>query len=490
MRDWIIEYARQTEKLAPLLYSHNLQQLANTIYQFQYDHIQYTADGALQQLSSPACTWRKRKTGVDCKSYAIFASSLLTNLGINHAIRQVRQPHFNPENWTHVYVVIFQDQKQKNYSEDAPTFVIDATRHHNQEVNYLEKSDLMMLQHVGLNAPSVLSAEKQNIIDNFNQFCQFLLEQKVPVTTVNAIRQEVHKYTSQGIDPQFAIITNGISIQGKPFTFRLVEDRAYQQGLGVVVTATASLTAGKALMKMLPSDFFGSTFGAIFANGFDLSCWNASYSESKAQADLSIDLPYLMNEYSGLGDGVSTAKLNKFLNAIEAYISNAKHGQQSKYASCTRKGYAAVEKAATEARDKVLATIKQAGLSLIPTGTQQGFLETKMPSFEGRTWNWGDDANEQFTYKTYRVEGNETSTPNYDDIVTTNPGNSQGGGSNQGGNNQNEGNQGGGGQVPVGSGGGNAKQAGMGWVAALALAGVAVPMLMKNNLITPSKSKK
>jgi len=62
-------------------------------------------------------------------------------------------------------------------------------------------------------------------------------------------------------------------------------------------------------MKMLPSDFFGSTFGAIFANGFDLSCWNASYSESKAQADLSIDLPYLMNEYAGLGDGVTTAKL-------------------------------------------------------------------------------------------------------------------------------------------------------------------------------------
>tara|TARA_B100000678_G_scaffold227176_1_gene195015 strand:- start:8922 stop:9554 length:633 start_codon:yes stop_codon:yes gene_type:complete len=199
MQDWISKYVWQTKQIAPLLYSHNLEVLANNIYRFLYDHIQYNVDGDLQQLFSPVCAWSKRKKGIDCKSYSVFASAILTNLGINHAIRQVRQTYYKPDYWTHVYVVIYQDQNQKSYSKNAPTYVIDATKHHNQEVNYLEKHDLMRLKHVGLNAPSVLSAEKQNIIDNFNKFCYFLLENQVPVATVNAIRQEVHKYTSQGI---------------------------------------------------------------------------------------------------------------------------------------------------------------------------------------------------------------------------------------------------------------------------------------------------
>ena len=359
MRDWIIKYSWQSARLAPLLNSGNPKQLANNIYRFLHDHVQYTADGALQQISSPACTWRKRKEGVDCKSFSVFASSILTNLGINHAIRQVRQPGYNPDNFTHVYVVIFQDQDQQSYSNDAPTFVIDATRHQNEEVTYLEKSDLMMLQHVGLNAPDVGASPTSQVEDNFKRFCHFLVENGASVATVQALINEVYYYLNRGVDPEFQIIEHGVSVNGKAFTFQLDTDAEYQQGLGVVVTATAALTAGKALMKMLPQDFFGNTFGAIFANGFDLSCWNASYSESKAQADLSIDIPYLMNEYSGLADNVSTATLNKFLNAIEAYISNAKHGQQSKYASCTRKGYAAVEKAAIEARGKCFTNDKK-----------------------------------------------------------------------------------------------------------------------------------
>ncbi|SFB72190.1 hypothetical protein SAMN04487907_101257 [Zunongwangia mangrovi] len=480
MRDWIIKYAWQTKELAALLYSQDLRLLAHNIYKFSYDHIQYNADGALQQISSPACTWHKRKEGVDCKSFSVFASSILSNLGIKHAIRQVRQPYFNPEHWTHVYVVIYQDQNPESYSKNAPTFVIDATRHHNQEVNYLEKHDLMMLQHVGLNAPSnVLSAEKQNIIDNFNKFCLFLLENNVPVATVNAIRSEVNKYTSQGVDPQFAIIDNGISIQGKEFTFTLVSDPEYQRGLGIVVTGTAAVAAGKALMNMLPQDFFGNTFGAIFANGFDLSCWNASYSESKAQSALQTDIPFFINDHAGLDKAVNTTTVNKFMNAIDAYIADSKNGQASKYASCTRKGYAARQKGAEEAKQRVLQTLESSGLTLVPTGKKEGFLQTEkpMPSI-GKPYTWGAEFGSKYAYQydSYRVEGgNQSSTPNYDDVVTTDQDLNMGGNTNPGSNYQNGGNN----QVPIGNTNQGASQAGMGWLAPVAIAAISIPMVMK-----------
>lgn len=201
MKGWIEKYAYQTAKLSTALKGRSLAETVDNIYRFLYDHVQYTADGALQQVRSPACTWTQRKEGVDCKSYSVFASSILSNLDIKHFIRQVRQPSFYPEEFTHVYVVVPKDQNVNDYSENAPTFVLDATKHQNTESSYIEKVDLQMtkLKHIGLNAPQ--DERNQKIVKNFENFSRFLLQKGITVSTVNAIRDRVSKFTSKGRIP-------------------------------------------------------------------------------------------------------------------------------------------------------------------------------------------------------------------------------------------------------------------------------------------------
>ena len=247
------------------------------------------------------------------------------------------------------------------------------------------------------------------IKENFEAFCQHLVSNGIPLSTVNALRAEVNKYTSKGLDPKFQITEDGIVVQGKlfPLYFKDLQLEDKTPGLGFVTVAIAAATT---LAKMLPEDFTANTFGAVFANGFDLSCWNASYSEQKATEALKVDIPYLVNEYSGLSKNPNTTTLNKFLNGIAGYISDSIHGQQSKYASCTRKGYAVRQKGAEEARDQVISMLKSSGLKLTPAGTRPGHIRTtEMPSYpEGTVYEWGHTSEYAYTYQAYTVSGGST----------------------------------------------------------------------------------
>jgi hypothetical protein len=405
MKDWIEKYSFQTKKLSPKLKGPSIQTTVTNIYQFLYGHIQYQADGALQQLRSPACTWKQRKQGVDCKSYSIFASSILSNLGIKHFIRQIKQASFYPQEFTHVYIVIPVDQHTEIYSENTQTIVLDATKHQNIESPYLEKEDLKMvnLKHVGLNGPQNESTSQ--IAENFEVFSTHLLTNGISLNMVNAIREEVSKYTKIGRDPKFQIVDQGIIIEEK--YFRL--DFNPQNGLGFVVTGTAAVAGGKALLDMLPPDFLGNTFGSVFANGFDLSCWGASFSESKATAALEVDMPYLVGEFSGLSENPNTDTLNRFLNGIEGYILASVNGQNKKYAKCTQKGWAIAQKGAEGAKKQVLDSIKRA-YNLISTGKQTGGLDTSMPSREGDNFKWGEHRGNAYKYESYRISKKENGT--------------------------------------------------------------------------------
>jgi len=223
MKDWIEKFSYQTEKIALQLKGRTVEETANNIYNFLYNHVQYKADGQLQQLRSPACTWAQRKEGVDCKSYSVFASSILSNLGITHAIRQVRQAYYYPDEFTHVYVVVYKDQSRKEHNSNAPTFLIDATKHENTEVNYLEKIDIQMgnLKHVGLNAPQ--DERATNISRNFERFSAFLLAKGASISEVNLIRKNINQYTRKGIDPKINIVSDGLEIQGVTYPVELTE---------------------------------------------------------------------------------------------------------------------------------------------------------------------------------------------------------------------------------------------------------------------------
>ena len=342
MKDWVETYAFQTAKLAPRIVGRNLEETVNNIYNFLYNHVQYEADGSLQQLRSPACTWAQRKTGVDCKSYSVFASAILSNLGIKHFIRQVRQPYFFPEEFTHVYVVVPKDQ---NRTKNSATFVLDATKHENVESNYLEKVDLEMtkLSHIGLNAPQ--DERTQQLIQNFERFCNELRSRNVPLSTVNAMRRRVSEFTSMGKDPSFKLLPPiGVDIEGVFFPVTLDDQGQYNRGLGFVDPVTAA-AGGKALLNLLPQNFISDTFGAVFANGFNLSCWNSSSSPMTAKKQIAESIqPFFEACFTKIESTNNTTEITKYLNlAIEgahkmSYLYNKIAGM-SKYAKCSREGW-------------------------------------------------------------------------------------------------------------------------------------------------------
>lgn len=151
MREMVLQFHSQTAKIAPLLLRPTLRETTQAIYEFLYHHIQYKQDNSLQQLRTPANSWLNRTTGLDCKSFSIFASCILTSLGYKHYIRQIKQPTFKPTRYTHVYIVVPYDQITGKLTNGY--YVIDATVKNNREPLFIKSDDTFMdkLPHIGLN---------------------------------------------------------------------------------------------------------------------------------------------------------------------------------------------------------------------------------------------------------------------------------------------------------------------------------------------------
>lgn len=150
-------YYKQCEKIAQKLKRNSLYDLSSATRDFVFWHYQYKADGELQQLRSPACAWKQRKQGIDCKSYSIIVGSILKCLGVGFYIRQIKQPKsLYPNQFSHVYIVVPKDQK--NYIIDdkknkTDYYVIDGTIPTMNEIVYSDKSDYLIpaMKHIALN---------------------------------------------------------------------------------------------------------------------------------------------------------------------------------------------------------------------------------------------------------------------------------------------------------------------------------------------------
>ena len=94
-----------TSLLAKKLKGRNLEHTCQNIWDFVYDHIQYTRDKTgIEQVRRPSRTWADRKHGVDCDCYSVFISSILSNLAIPHRLRITKyggKPYFQ-----HIYPVV------------------------------------------------------------------------------------------------------------------------------------------------------------------------------------------------------------------------------------------------------------------------------------------------------------------------------------------------------------------------------------------------
>ena len=141
MASWAYKYEHHTKKLAKTKFKNlPLSSLCQKLHNFLYHHFQYKIDGAKQKLKSPGCSWATRNAGIDCKSYSIFASTVLLNLGINHYLRRIVQHEGG--GFTHVYVVIPKNQKTNDLKDGY--YTIDGTVSHTSEVQHTKSDDVFM----------------------------------------------------------------------------------------------------------------------------------------------------------------------------------------------------------------------------------------------------------------------------------------------------------------------------------------------------------
>lgn len=149
MEDWVLDNYQEAKKVAKELQQSSLSETCKKIHWFLFNHFQYNADLADQYLRAPACAWHSRHEGMDCKSFSIVASCILLNLDVLHYIRKIKQLNENPNDYTHVYVIVPKDQVNGNLEKGY--YTIDGTLANTAEPFFTEKSDLKMsLQHYGL----------------------------------------------------------------------------------------------------------------------------------------------------------------------------------------------------------------------------------------------------------------------------------------------------------------------------------------------------
>lgn len=147
----VTEHSGQVAKVAPLLLKSSLEETCYAIHDFAFNHFQYRADGLDQLLRSPACCWHDRRNGIDCKSYTILASCILTQMGISHYVRKIKQPGFEPTEYTHVYAIVPADQETGSLASGY--YVIDGTIPTMDEPAFVQTKDTFMdgLPHYRLN---------------------------------------------------------------------------------------------------------------------------------------------------------------------------------------------------------------------------------------------------------------------------------------------------------------------------------------------------
>jgi len=172
MKQWTLQHYKQVKKLAPKLKGRTLFETVKNVKYWVYSAIQYKKDGALQILRSPARAWKDRHIGSDCKTYSIFVSSILLNLGIKHYFRKIKQLMLNPNEFSHVYVVVPKDQKTGKLTKGH--YAIDATIYSMKEPVYTKKHDLFM-EHLGLNGAyshEEIPVYETEIVDGLGCACQ------------------------------------------------------------------------------------------------------------------------------------------------------------------------------------------------------------------------------------------------------------------------------------------------------------------------------
>ncbi|WP_299106053.1 transglutaminase-like domain-containing protein [uncultured Tenacibaculum sp.] len=324
-----LEFKSFSKKIAPKLKGKTISETVNNIYNFLYNHVQYQADGFHQTLKTPSCVWSSRFSGTDCKSYSVFASTILLNLNIDHSFRKVTQPS-QPNRWSHVYVVIHSNGK---------TFIIDPTKKVNTQVTYIQKEDMKVqdrkLPYSVLHGDlSESTNEQQNIshdtILNFRFFLQDLNSYGVSKAVTQKIENEVRKSTDNRINPVIDLKPSYIKVNQTIIHYGVsLPKPEMPEGLGFVDLNQA---AGIFSSLFGPEDRASVLAKADALARMDINrAMSIANSQGKAAAISFLDKQIATNRSLAVRykSANSKAKHTKIANDLEDFKNNKLFGNQS-----------------------------------------------------------------------------------------------------------------------------------------------------------------
>lgn len=133
----IDEYKYQVEPLAKHLKANTIEQSCFNIWHFIVHNIKYNFDLAgKEEIRTPARSWKDRFNRADCEDYAVFAASLLINMGYSPKLRIVA--FNNKPQYQHIYIM-------------ANNICIDAVLHtfNSQPPNITKTMDIEVLSGLG-----------------------------------------------------------------------------------------------------------------------------------------------------------------------------------------------------------------------------------------------------------------------------------------------------------------------------------------------------
>ncbi len=379
IEEYIKKYTHHTKKLAPELQGKTLQQTVNNVYRFLYDHLQYKADLEDQMLRSPACSWAERNKGIDCKSYTIFAGTILRNLGIAFYIRKIRQSGDPKGEFSHVYVVVPKDQPKGKLHKGY--FVIDGTVHRNNETPFLEKKDVFMskMPHYGLKGatPSGLKGIPCNIQNfqrrNCNDFFDYLRNRGVSPRVVDSAQTFTLECFRNGFDPSFEFTPKEMKIAGVSYPLAAKGLGLNGEGDGIDPNTAEEIFQEVKKVSGIVGLYEG-TIGAVLGNNWRLGCWGTSGSPAQAERETPQDYQAFLQS-SNVRQQFNTANFNKFIEAVQIYIASRYAGKNNgDLAKCTRDGnntgYIMMQAFQQEAVARATTILQAAGGNLVKKGAK------------------------------------------------------------------------------------------------------------------------
>ncbi|KAA1244519.1 hypothetical protein [Aquimarina sp. RZ0] len=144
----IRETTKDTALLAKQLQHKNRYDTCRNIWNFVYQHIQYTMDKTgIEQVRRPSRSWADRMTGVDCDCYTVFIGSILTNLKMPFTIRITK--YGGKHHFQHVYPIV--PMANGHITMDC------VTDQFNYEVPYSEKKDIPVIGSIGTDSLGTVS---------------------------------------------------------------------------------------------------------------------------------------------------------------------------------------------------------------------------------------------------------------------------------------------------------------------------------------------